>query len=265
MNPLYPTRMARGGAVVACAAALACCALACGDSSSAGNSGGLPTGQVGGSGGGDSADEDSDPVVFNPPEPEYDPAIDTATRFGFKLLTARISPDKGEPANNPWDWNGSLPGWVQDLIVEAVELWKGGQAANLTDLLLTYAPELLDGVVPPDPKCYGLVWVDPQDDASPWLEYDPNDEIPNDYEPDWSETPQRLWWHDWQRYPDSAIVIYCEDQDLLEHDPIGGVLITQEVAREMARLGRYVSVSEGADILAGQMLEMVLEVDYSGK
>jgi hypothetical protein len=73
--------------------------------------------------------------------------------FAVTFVRATVLPYADAAEQDPWDWSGFVPGWVQDL-VEIVAVYFVEDATDWVDLLdyvYAFAPELLEGSTPPDP------------------------------------------------------------------------------------------------------------------
>ncbi len=73
--------------------------------------------------------------------------------FEVTFVRANVLPYADVADQDPWDWNGWVPGWMQDLI-ELVAVYFVEDATDWVDLLdyvYAFAPELLEGSTPPDP------------------------------------------------------------------------------------------------------------------
>ena len=136
--------------------------------------------------------------------------------FRFTVHSAGFLPYKGPDSEEPWDWDGDVPDWL----IEALELLgyavpEAATMAEVLDLVDEYAPQLLEGTVPPDP--YIEYWIDDElYDASPTED--------NTYEPAWRDTSvvslrrnETLWVvfvDEDIYYDDEADAVYAEQEDL---------------------------------------------------
>ena len=76
----------------------------------------------------------------------------STNKFSVHIYSAQIQPYKNKEDLEPWDWDGSIPGWLLDgLSILAhfypeLEVW-----VEVLDAVDQYAPAIMDGYVPPDP------------------------------------------------------------------------------------------------------------------
>jgi hypothetical protein len=122
------------------------------------------------------------------------------TNFNLRLFIRPYVTDEHKPGQEgePWDWDGDVPDWVFNFATELLNIldWLSAiypepnlMAAaagidtffELASLIDEYAPELLEGTVPPDPNLYAYMVDDEGYTHHPWpdleLEWDDTYEV----------------------------------------------------------------------------------------
>ena len=161
--------------------------------------------------------------------------------FKFTVRRAGFLPYKGPDSEEPWDWDGDVPNWLIDAMnILGVFVPEAASMAEVLGLVDEYAPELLEGTVPPDP--YIEYWInDEVVDASPTED--------NTYEPNWRDTTKvRLGRND-------TLYVVFVDEDLTFDDEADSIYAGQEDLQWLA--GRGPLTMEGPYYL----FDIVFEVE----
>lgn len=153
-------------------------------------------------------------------------AYDTST-FELRMISAVVVPYKDAGDLEPWDWDGDVPDWLIEALEILGELVPEAQtAAEVARLVDEYAPELLDGTVPPDPYLEATLGssqdlfqaISTQDDT-----YD-------------------LWWNRVWRVTLTRsydLNVWVSDEDLAFDDEIQGFYLTLEDLQWAAGRGEF--------------------------
>ena len=151
-----------------------------------------------------------------------------ATQFRFHIDGFVILPYK-IGTSNPWDWDGDIPDWLIEatgLIADALKDPRIKAAEEVLELIDTYAQELLEGTIPPDPILEVVV-------ADSEYEYSagPVDTDDNTYEP-WFGV-----YYDLELLPGETLWLDLIDEDLIADDYIGSELFTEQDLKDFAGCG----------------------------
>ena len=143
--------------------------------------------------------------------------------------------------DQPWDWDGDVPDWLLDALDAISLLYPDvGSVAELADLVDEYAPELLEGTVPPDP--FFEVYDDPG-------------EITYTSET-WGDSYDASFEQAFRVYPeDGTGMLYFWDEDLAFDDEVQALSLPQDDLAGASGRG----VLEGA--LWGNVYWLSIEVD----
>lgn len=72
--------------------------------------------------------------------------------FAVTIVSAIIDPYKDAETLQPWDWDGDVPDWLFDALdLLQIAYPDAATIEEVLDLVDQYAPDLLQGTVPPDP------------------------------------------------------------------------------------------------------------------
>lgn len=72
--------------------------------------------------------------------------------FVVTVVDAKVMPFQDLSTEEPWDWDGDVPDWLIEGMQLVGAYYPQAEAwAEVLDLVDQYAPELLEGYVPPDP------------------------------------------------------------------------------------------------------------------
>lgn len=146
--------------------------------------------------------------------------------FSFELISVKVAPYKDEATQSPWDWDGDLPDWLlAALDLLAYYYPNAATWAAVLDLIDTYAPELLEGTVPPDP------YVQFYDDRDDFL-YE-TDALGDTYEPYVGVSMQV------SLIADERFSFWVIDEDALFDDDIQGILVDLPALQLLAGRGDF--------------------------
>jgi len=72
--------------------------------------------------------------------------------FRLVIGEAKVIPYKNAENREPWDWDGNVPDWLLQAVDLLSDFYPDAAAwSEVLQLVDEYAPELLEGTVPPDP------------------------------------------------------------------------------------------------------------------
>ncbi len=114
----------------------------------------------GGDGGGGASSSTADEPTCGGSANRYDVWVDS-------VVIHPLNPGTGEP----WDWNGEIPDWLLEATAslgEALASTELMTAAEILQLVDEYAPELLEGTVPPDPIVTATRFFPSSSGSSAW-------------------------------------------------------------------------------------------------
>lgn len=147
----------------------------------------------------------------------------SATQFSVFVNSARITPFKPD-SQQPWDWDGNVPDWLLQGVALLANFYP--EAVVWSEVLTKvdeYAPELLEGTVPPD------VYLVIEQESAPTEAYSSTQF--NTYEPRWDEGLTGL------HVAGGDILVRFYDEDLEFDDYIDGVRLDRESLRRHAGHG----------------------------
>ena len=187
------------------------------------------------------ADSDSDTDSDTDSDIDTDTDVDTdtdadcgapaATQFSVVIWNVTVMPYK--PDGDPWDWDGSVPDWLLDLIeILGDVIPQAATAAELLAYVDEYAPELLEGTVPPDPYLEVASEIGGKE-----FVWGYTDTFANTYEAPFEVTLGDPWF---QPDPSEVIWIRAWDEDVVWDDEIGSVWLDRTSLREWANCGPLV-------------------------
>ncbi len=152
------------------------------------------------------------------------------------VLGALVQPYKTTATKEPWDWDGTVPGWLTDSVETLARFYPEAERwSQILDLVAEHAPTLLESYVPPDPFVRVLVGGRAVF-ADSAIDYDT-------LEPRWSAA----------YLISSSIEVEVWDADLAFHDLIATISIPLASAR-----GAY-----GAGAVQSRDLGPVWQFDWS--
>ena len=74
-----------------------------------------------------------------------------ARAYDLRFTAMTIAPYDMLYTGDPWDWDGDIPDWLIEALSTIGYIYpEAGTAAEVLELVDEYAPQLLEGVVPPD-------------------------------------------------------------------------------------------------------------------
>lgn len=137
--------------------------------------------------------------------------------FEIGLVSAKLNPYK-DP-QNPWDWDGDVPNALLNALdILAYLVPETEVFSEVADAVDEFAPELLEGTVPPDPYFQIVMGTDVVQSSGK----------KDTYEPVWNEGTA-------VRFTDKPMYIFVYDEDLLfDCDVPEGLAITEEDAAHFA-------------------------------
>lgn len=126
-----------------------------------------------------------------------------------------VAPYKYLEDEVPWDWDGDIPDWLIDALGLIGYYYPDARTASeVLDLIDEYAPELLEGTVPPDP--YFEVYDRDGDAQHASGVFDDTYEAP--FGESFRVSPQR----------DDDAILYFWDEDIAFDDEVQGFYLTPD-------------------------------------
>ena len=139
-----------------------------------------------------------------------------STEFDIVLESFEIFPLKDSASASPWDWDGDIPDeWIQLASIIGYFDPTVKTAAEVMEAVDTYAPELLEDTVPPDP----------------WLDFYQGNEYLDStgtFDDTYSVRPNTVHTLDLSR-GEWAYEVW--DEDIIDHDYVGEFYITLDDAQ----------------------------------